>query len=63
MEEDRNLFYCYSLRLFHYLMSFEEKCYDSRINKKSGKRYWIFHKSERLDKIIASYNKVKYDFN
>ena len=53
-------FYCYSLRLFHYISAFSEKCYGSKINAQSQKRYWIFKKSERLDKIIESYNAVKY---
>lgn len=56
-------FYCYSLRLFHYISAFNEKCYASKINQSSGKRYWVFKKSERLDKIISSYNSVKHDFN
>ena len=59
--EDHSLnFYCYSFRLFHYLLAFAEKCYGSSVNSNSGKRYWVFHKSERLDKIIASYNEVKH---
>ena len=56
-------FYCYSLRLFHYISAFGERCYASKINALSNKRYWVFKKSERLDKIIESYNKVKHDFS
>lgn len=56
-------FYCYSLRLFHFLNAFGEKCYVSKINQLSGKRYWIFKKSERLDRIIESYNNIKHDFS
>lgn len=61
MERNDN-FYCYSLRLFHYLCAFNEKCYASKINKNSGNRYWVFHKSDRLDKIINSYNEMKHSF-
>lgn len=61
--ENKGLFYCYSLRLFHYISAFREECISSNINKLSGKRYWVFKKSERLDKIIESYNKVKHDFS
>lgn len=61
--ENKENFYCYSLRLFHYISAFGEKCYASKENQKSGKRYWIFKKSDRLDKIIASYNDVKHKFN
>lgn len=53
-------FYCYSLKLFHFLSAFGEKCYVSKINSVSNTRYWLFKKSERLDKIIALYNKVKH---
>lgn len=56
-------FYCYSLRLFHYLSAFDEKCSASRISKTSGNRYWVFKKSNRLDKIIQSYNATKHNFN
>ena len=56
-------FYCYSLRLFHYLNAFDEKCSASRISKTSGNRYWVFKKSDRLDKIIQSYNATKHNFN
>jgi len=61
--EDSVNFYCYSYRLFHFLSAFSEKCTDSRINSKSGRRYWVFSKSERLDRIIAAYNEMKHKFN
>lgn len=61
--ENKELFYCYSLRLFHYISAFKEECLASKINKLSGKRYWVFKKSDRLDKIIDSYNRVKYEFS
>lgn len=62
MQNNKN-FYCYSLRLFHYLSAFDEKCSASRISKTSGNRYWVFKKSDRLDKIIQSYNATKHNFN
>ena len=60
--ENKENFYCYSLKLFHYISAFGEKCYTSRINTVSGKRYWVFKKSNRLDEIINSYNAVKHKF-
>ena len=60
--EQNNNFYCYSLRLFHYLCAFNEKKKEKKINKVSGNRYWVFHKSDRLDKIINSYNEMKHSF-
>lgn len=61
--ENKENFYCYSLKLFHYISAFGEKCNSSKINSQSGKRYWVFKKSEKLDKIINSYNKVKHSFS
>lgn len=55
-------FYCYSLKLFHYISAFGEKCYTSKKNSISGKRYWVFKKSDRLDNLIQSYNEVKHKF-
>lgn len=55
-------FYCYSLRLFHYLCAFDEKCYASKINSSSGNRYWVFRKSKRLDDLIESYNEAKHKY-
>lgn len=62
MEENDN-FYCYSLKLFHYISAFGIKCRASKINSLSGKRYWVFKKSQKLDDIIISYNKVKHSFS
>lgn len=61
--ENKDNFYCYSLRLFHYILAFNEKCYASKINALSKKRYWVFKKSDRLDMIIESYNKTKHTFS
>lgn len=61
--EENSYFYCYSTRLFHYLRAFSEQCYSHGVNKVSGNEYWVFKKSDRLDRIIESYNKVKYSFN
>ncbi len=58
-----NVFYCYSLRLFHYISAFGERCYGSKINTQSKNRYWIFMKSDRLDRIIESYNRIKYSIS
>lgn len=55
-------FYCYSLRLFHFLSAFGEKCYTSRVNSVSHKRYWVFHKSPRLDTLINTYDDMKHKF-
>lgn len=60
MDKQNENFYCYSLRLFHFLSAFSEKCYVSKINNVSGNRYWVFRKSEKLDEIIKLYNEIKH---
>ena len=59
----QNNFYCYSLRLYHFLSAFGERCTASKINSVSGCRYWVFVKSKRVDQIIELYNKTKHTFN
>ena len=53
-------FYCYSMRMSHFIRAFGIKYLDVGFNAKSGMKYYIFEKSERLDKIIELYNKVKH---
>lgn len=55
-------FYCYSIRLYHFLAAFNEHCYSSKVNPSSGNRYWVFKKSDRLDKLISFYNEKKHAF-
>ena len=57
---NKNVFYCYSLNLYHFLRAFGEKCYASRENATTGNRYWVFNKSPKLDEIITLYNSVKH---
>ena len=58
MNNDTN-FFCYSRELHHFLAAFHEKCYNSKINQNSGNRYWIYRKSDRLDKLIELFNETK----
>lgn len=58
--ESNPTFYCYSLRMYHFISAFGERCTGSNVNARSGKRYWTFLKSERLDQIIALYGEVKH---
>ena len=61
--KEQDLFYCYSYRLYHFLSAFNLKYLSSKINKKSKCRYWTYKKSERLDRLIEQYNKIKNRFN
>lgn len=63
MNQNQNdIYYCYSLRLYHFLVSFREKCYSTNHNKNTGKRYWTFKKSQRVDSLIALYNELKHKY-
>lgn len=53
-------FYCYSNRLFHFIKSFDVDYISIGTNKNTQKKYYIFEKSKRLDKIISLYNEVKH---
>lgn len=53
-------FYCYSSRMSYFIRAFNVKYIDIGLNAKSGTKYYVFEKSEKLDRIIELYNKVKY---
>lgn len=53
-------FYCYSSRMAHFIRAFNIKYIDIGTNIKSGTKYYLFEKSERLDKVIELYNQVKH---
>lgn len=55
-----NVYYCYSKRLFYFIKSFGISYISSGINRNTNTHYYLFNKSERLDKIIDLYNKVKH---
>jgi len=63
MEEkkiENNYFYCYSMRLSHFIRSFNIRYVSVGCNKSNGAKYYTYPKSETLDKIIELYNKVKH---
>ena len=53
-------FYCYSKRMAHFIRAFDIRYVNVGINEKTNTKYYVFNKSERLDKIIQLYNSVKY---
>lgn len=55
-----NYFYCYSSRMAHFIRAFDIKYIDVGVNSNTNAKYYLFEKSERLDKIINLYNEVKY---
>jgi len=63
MEEQNKNYYCYSFRLYHFLMAFDQKCIASDVHPKTHKRFWVFQKSDTLDQIIQLYVETKHRFN
>jgi hypothetical protein len=55
-----NNFFCYSNKMRHFIQSFGIYYISYGMNQNTNTRYWIFEKSERLDKIIQLYNSVKH---
>ena len=51
-------FYCYSTRMAYFIRAFNVKYIDIGFNAKSDTKYYVFEKSEKLDKIISLYNNV-----
>lgn len=56
-------FYCYSDRLYYFLMGLKFQYLFTGINKNTNKRYWVFKKSGLLDDAISLYNSVKHKYN
>lgn len=53
-------FYCYSNRMYYFIMAFGLKYLDRGINKNTNTKYYVFQKSDKLDQIIKLYNSVKH---
>ena len=58
-----NSYYCYSTRLYHFLVSMKFRYMSTGINKNTNKKYWVYNKSEKLDSAIELYNSVKHKYN
>lgn len=57
--ENQN-FYCYSNKMRHFIQAFGIPFATIGTNPNTKVRYWVFDKSERLDKVIKLYNFVKH---
>ena len=60
---DNNKFYCYSKRLFHFIKSFDIDYLFYGVNATSHNKYYVFEKSDKLDKVISLYNDVKHSIS
>lgn len=57
--ENKDLFYCYSKKLSHFLRAFIS--YENiGINKNTNTKYYTFLKGDRLDNLIKHYNEIKH---
>ena len=57
--EEKNYFKCRNYRLNCFIRAFGVRCADSIINEKNNRRIWLFERSERLDAILALWDRVK----
>lgn len=55
-----NYFYCYSVKLSCFIRAFGIRYIEYGKNLNTHSKYYVFEKSERLDKIIELYNKIKH---
>ena len=60
---ENNSYYCYSTRLYHFLVSMKFRYVSTGINTNTNKKYWVYNKSEKLDSAIKLYNSVKHKYN
>ena len=60
---EKNFYYCYSTRLYHFLSAMKFRYISIGINQSTNTRYWCYKKSENLDKAISLYNSIKHQFN
>lgn len=58
-----NYYYCYSKRLSHFIRAFEIPYITVRVHATTHIKYYVFQKSEKLDRVIALYNEVKHSCN
>lgn len=57
-----NIFYCYSKKLSYFIRAFDISYIDIGIHPITKVKYYMFYKSERLDKIIRLYNEIKHKY-
>lgn len=60
--ENNNYFYCYSKRMQKFLSIFGFKYIDKNTNKNTNVEYYIYLKSEDLDRAIQEWNNIKEKF-
>lgn len=54
-----DLFYCYSVKMYHFLQAMGLKYLREGVNKRTNTKYYIYKKSQRLDDLISEWNLMK----
>lgn len=63
MKPNEKYFYCYSTRMHNFLQIFGIPYIEKGINNKSGKEFFKYQKSDRLDYLIEKWNSIKKEIN
>ena len=58
--ENNKYFYCYSYNMMCFLKSYGFRYVYKGFNYNSKSRYYLFNKSEDLDKAISIWNTIKF---
>ena len=58
--ENNKYFYCYSYNMMYFLKSYVFRYICKGFNYNSKSRYYLFNKSEDLDKAISIWNTIKF---
>lgn len=56
----KEFYYCYSYPLKYFLISGGEFSIVSGIHPKTNKKYWVFEKNEKLDRLLTEWQSRKH---
>lgn len=57
--EKKDLFFCYSKRLQYFLKAFGLDYINGGINKNNNRQYYVYNKTEKLNKLLNKWNDMK----
>lgn len=49
--------------MYHFITAFDIKYINIGVNGNTNRKYYVYKKSDELDKVIALYKKVKHSIN
>ena len=55
----KNVYYCYSIKLFHFLKENGFYYIYKDRHHTTGKYFWVFERNEELDKALNDYSEVR----